>query len=83
MKEKGLSLVIDQRDYAVTLSNEGLKVFEENHVPFEYDSLVPQILDKTGKNIYPFERLSLTTKSPKESHEILKGYIEKSKRKIT
>ena len=66
--------------YASTLSNEGLKVLKENGIPVEHDKLVPRILDKKGKNICPFERFSLTIKTPNEAYQKLKAFAENIKK---
>ncbi len=66
--------------YAATLSNEGLKVLKENGIPVEHDNLVPKILDKEGKNICPFEKFSLTIKTPNEAYIKLKAFAENIKK---
>ncbi|RJS76069.1 DUF1893 domain-containing protein [Candidatus Bathyarchaeota archaeon] len=63
--------------YAETVSKEGLKVLRENDVAVEYAVLVPQILDRTGKNICPFEKFSSNIKSPSEAYERLKAFAMK------
>ena len=62
--------------YAHTLSKEGLKVLRENDIFIEYDGLVPKILDRTGKDICPFESFSLTIRSRDEAYEKLKSCLE-------
>jgi len=62
--------------YAFTLGNEGLKVLKENNIPFEYDGLVPKILDGDRKDICPFERFSSTIRSLDEAYERLKAFAE-------
>jgi len=66
--------------YAATMSNEGLKVLKENGIPVEHDNLVPKILDKEGKNICPFERFSLSIKTPNEAYKKLKAFAENIKK---
>ncbi len=67
--------------YAVTVSNEGLRVFQENQMCIEYDAIVPKILDRTGKDICPFEKLSLSIVSPQESYDKLKQCVEELRKK--
>ena len=67
--------------YAVTVSNEGLRIFQENQVRIEYDSIVPKILDRDGKDICPFEKLSLSIASPQESYDKLKRCVEEMRKK--
>ncbi len=66
--------------YALTLSVEGLKVLEENKVPLQYEMLVPKILDKSGRDICPFERFSMTIGSLSEAYEKLKNFAETLKK---
>jgi hypothetical protein len=68
--------------YAATVSNEGLKALEENGVPVEYDALVQQILDRTGKNICPFEKASQTIRAPEEAPEKLRACVENVRKRI-
>ncbi len=62
--------------YAAIASRDGLAVLEENDIPAEYDTLAPQILDKTGKNICPFEKASQTIRTPDEAPEKLRACME-------
>jgi len=66
--------------YASTLSNEGLRVLEENHIAVEYESLVPRIVDRTGKDICPFERFSLTIQKVDDAYGKLKTCTENLRR---
>jgi hypothetical protein len=66
--------------YALTLSVEGLKVLEENGIPLQYEKLVPKILDKSGRDICPFERFSMTISSLSEAYEKLKNFAETLKK---
>jgi hypothetical protein len=63
--------------YASVLSREGLKVLEENHTKVEYLNLVQTVLDRTGKNICPFEKFSSEIKSLDKAYEQLKDFAEK------
>ena len=67
--------------YAVTLSDEGLEVLKENSVPVEHDNLVPNILDRKGENICPFEKFSLTITSVEEAYRQLRAFAENLQRK--
>jgi hypothetical protein len=63
--------------YAFVLSREGLKVLEENRIKVEYLNLVQAVLDRTGKNICPFEKFSSEIKSLDKAYEQLKDFAEK------
>jgi hypothetical protein len=63
--------------YASVLSREGLKVLEENRIKVEYLDLVQTVLDRTGKNICPFEKFSSEIKSLDKAYEQLKDFAEK------
>jgi len=65
--------------YAPILSMEGQKVLEENNIKVEHLNLVQKILDRTGKNICPFEKFSYNIKSPDQAYEQLKEFAQKFK----
>jgi flavin-dependent dehydrogenase len=68
--------------YATTLSVEGLKMLKENNIIVEYDKLVPIILDSKRKAICPFEKFSLTIKSPEQAFKYLKEFAENPRKNI-
>lgn len=63
--------------FASTLSLEGKKTLEKNGIAYQFDSLVPKILDRTGKKMCPFERFSLKIENPKEAYFRLKEFSER------
>jgi hypothetical protein len=65
--------------YAHILSLEGLKVLDENGVPFLYRTLVPKILDKKGINICPFEQFAMTINNTQEAYMKLRSFTENRK----
>ena len=65
--------------YAPTLSVEGRKVLEENNIKVEHLDLVLKILDRTGKNICPFEKFSYNIKSPDQAYVQLKEFAQNFK----
>ena len=67
--------------YAVILSIEGLNVLRKNRILIEYEELVPRILDKSGKDICPFEEIVLEVESPSQAYEELKRLAEEIMRK--
>ena len=69
--------------YATTLSVEGLKMLKENNIIVEYDKLVPIILDSKRKAKCPFEKFSLTIKSPEQAFKYLKEFAENPRKNIS
>jgi len=69
------------RVYAATLSRRGLGTLKKHGIPVEYDLLVPEILNKEGKNICPFEKFTSRIESPDQAFEQLKTYAESLKKK--
>jgi hypothetical protein len=57
--------------YAITLSREAEKVFEEHCVAHEWHVLVDNILDRDEVGICPFERLVEGVSNPEEAYEKL------------
>ena len=43
--------------YAITMSESGLKVLKENNIPFEFETLIPLILNMKKTGQCPFEKL--------------------------
>ena len=62
--------------YAATLSRKGLKTLRRHGIPVEYDLLVPEILNKKGKDRCPFEKLTSGIESPDQAYEAIKAYLE-------
>lgn len=63
--------------YATLVSNDGLMVLRKNNVKVEYDDLTPRIMNRRGDDICPFEKISLTARSPEEAYMKLKNYAKK------
>ena len=68
--------------FASTLSLEGKNTLKRNGIKYQYEALVPKILDRTRKDICPFERLSLNLENPTEAYFKLKEFAEKLRRGI-
>lgn len=62
--------------FAAILSTEGLKTLQENGIKFEFERLVPRILDRDKRDTCQFEIFSLTIKSPKEAYRKLREFSE-------
>ena len=50
--------------YAFTLSESGLRVLKENNIPFEFETLIPMILNMKKTGQCPFEKLVGDTSNP-------------------
>lgn len=62
--------------YASILSIEGKKVLETNNIKVENQTLVKEILNRTGKDICPFEKFSFNINSLDQAYEQLKVFAE-------
>jgi len=58
--------------YAVTMSQCGKDVLEENGIRYEYEDLVRHILNMKKTDLCPFEKLVAGSSSPKEAFQRLK-----------
>jgi len=63
--------------FAVTLSHCGKVVLEKNNIGYEYENLVPHILNFNKTDLCPFEKLVTGCNNPEEAYEKLKQHIEK------
>jgi hypothetical protein len=64
--------------FAVTLSEGGKRVLENNKIPCEYESLVPHILNRTKTDFCPFEKLVAGCNSPEEAYMKLKLKVKRA-----
>ncbi|MBS7657311.1 DUF1893 domain-containing protein [Candidatus Bathyarchaeota archaeon] len=62
--------------YAFILSIEGKKVLEINNIKVNHQMLVKKILDRTGKDICPFEKFSYSINSIEQAYEQLRNFAE-------
>jgi len=61
--------------YAVILSSCGKDVLERNGIYYEYDNMVPHILNVKKTDLCPFEKMVAGSTSPQEAYERLrKGF---------
>ena len=66
--------------FAVTISEEGIKMLKENKIPCQFETRVPNILDHEGVDECPFEKLTASYTSPEEACEALKSFQKISSR---
>jgi len=62
--------------FAYVLSIEGKKVLETNNIKVEHQTLVKEILNRTGEDICPFEKFSHNINSLNQAYEQLKVFTE-------
>jgi len=59
--------------YAVILSESGKELLEKNSVPFQFESLVPNILNRQKTGTCPFEQTVSSISNMEEAYEKLKS----------
>jgi hypothetical protein len=62
--------------FAVTISEKGLKLLEQNHVFTEYWNIVPNKLNKEKTDLCPFEKMVLNCRGAKEAFGILENVFK-------
>lgn len=62
--------------FAVTISEEGIKVLEDNNIPYQFERCVPSVLNSKGDDMCPFEKLTMTYADPAEAYSKLKSLIK-------
>ena len=61
--------------FAVTISEEGRKVLKDNHVFYQFENWVPNILNYKRTDLCPFEKLTADLTNPKEAYEKIKSFM--------
>ena len=61
--------------FAVTISEEGIKVLEDNNVFYQFEKRVPNILNNKRTDVCPFEKITANLSSPKEAYKKLKSLV--------
>lgn len=62
--------------FAVTISEEGIRVLEDNNISYKFENHVPNILNHDKTEICPFEKLAIGSRDPKEAYTKLKSFAE-------
>ena len=62
--------------FAVTVSEEGIRVLEDNNVFYRFENQVPNILNHDKTDICPLEKLAIGSRDPKEAYTKLKSFAE-------
>ena len=63
--------------YAVVLSERGKELLQKNSIPFQFESLVPNILNRQKTGTCPFEQIVSSVSNPEEAYEKLRSCIRK------
>lgn len=66
--------------YAVVLSEPGKQVLEKSRIPTEYQSLVPNILDRNRTGVCPFEKLTENIESSEQAYQVIADCLHKAPR---
>ena len=61
--------------FAVTISEEGRRALEDNHVFYQFENRVPNILNYKRTDLCPFEKLTAGLANPKEAYEQIKSFV--------
>lgn len=62
--------------FAVTISEEGTRVLEDNKVIYQFENQIPNILNQDKTDICPFEKLAIDSRDPEEAYTKLKSFAE-------
>ncbi len=61
--------------FAVTISEEGRKALEDNHIFYRFENRVPNILNYKRTDLCPFEKLTAGLANPKEAYKKIKSFV--------
>jgi hypothetical protein len=68
--------------FAVTISEEGIRVLKDNDIIYQFENEVPNILNHDKTDICPFEKLVIGSRDPKEAYTKLKSFAESGSKKL-
>lgn len=63
--------------YACVMSRLGEEVLRRSSVPFQHETIVPNILNQRRTDICPFEKIVLRTDSPEEAFLMISHHLSK------
>ena len=69
--------------FAVTISEEGIRVLKDNDIIYQFENEVPNILNHYKTDICPFEKLVIGSKDPNEAYTKLKSFAGSAARNST
>jgi len=67
--------------FAVTISEEGIRVLEGNGIFYQFENRVSNILNYNRSDVCPFEKLAIGSGNPKEVYVKLKSFAESTDKK--
>jgi len=67
--------------FALTISEEGIRVLENNNVECLFEKKVSNILNRSKNDVCPFEKLAISSRSPDEAYVKLKSLASQMMRK--
>jgi hypothetical protein len=67
--------------FALTISEEGIRVLENNNVECLFEKKVSNILNRSKNDVCPFEKLAISSRSPDEAYVKLKSLTSQMMRK--
>ena len=59
--------------FALTVSEEGRRVLEDNNVAYQFEKKVPNILNRDKKDVCPFEKMAIGSRNPEEAYAKLRS----------
>jgi hypothetical protein len=59
--------------FALTISEEGVKVLKDGNIAYYFEKTVPNILNRDKKEVCPFEKVAMASGSPEETYFELKS----------
>jgi len=67
--------------FALTISEEGIRVLEDNNITYLSEKKVPNILNRNKNDVCPFEKLAMASGSSEEAYVKLKSFASQMMRK--
>jgi len=67
--------------FALTISEEGIRVLEDNNITYLFEKKVPNILNRNKNDVCPFEKLAMASGSSEEAYVKLKSFASQMMRK--
>jgi hypothetical protein len=67
--------------FALTISEEGIRVLENNNILCKFEKKVSNILNRDKNDVCPFEKLAISSRNPDEAYVKLKSLASRIMRK--
>jgi len=61
--------------YALLISESALEVLKGNCVSITYEKIVPNIINRSGNDICPIEKLTSSINNPQEAFVVIKNFL--------